>query len=330
MRIGPVDVPTLTRLAPLAGISNAPFRLIARECGSGLTTTEEMDAAALFMNVPHVDAIAAYYPEERPLAMQLLGKDPELLARAAAKCERLGADIVDLNMGCPMPKITSKGKGAALMRDVPGAARALAAMRRALTVPLTVKIRGGWDDEHLNAVEVARMAESEGVNAICVHPRTRAQRHTGKAPWEIIADVVAAVRIPVTGNGDVRSMADARRMMAETGCQSVMIGRGALGRPWVFSETLEALPPERAREWKLGVIRRHLALIREHFREKYALIQTKKHLAWYTEGLGHATDCRRLIFQTASPEEAWSVFMRFWDARPVIDPDAAVPLAPSR
>jgi tRNA-dihydrouridine synthase B len=245
--------------------------------------------------------------------MQLLGKDPDLLCRAAEKLQGLGADIVDLNMGCPMPRITSKGKGAALMRDVAATARILRAMRGVLSVPLTVKIRGGWDDEHLNAVEVAQMAEAEGVDALTVHPRTRAQRHTGKAPWEVIAEVVAAVRIPVTGNGDVRSMADVRRMMADTGCGSVMIGRGALGRPWIFSETFDALSPQGRRDYKWGVIERHCALIREHFREKYALVQMQKHLAWYTEGLGHATDCRRRLFECRAHEEVWATFRDYWN-----------------
>src|SRR5262245_37996691 len=160
MKIGSVEISALARLAPMAGITNAPFRLIARECGSGLVTTEEMDAAALLTNHPHANAIAAYYPEERPLAMQLLGKDAELLARAAERLEGLGGDIIDLNMGCPMPKITGKGKGAALMRDVMGTALLLRAMRQTITVPFTIKIRGGWDDEHLNAVEVARDRKS--------------------------------------------------------------------------------------------------------------------------------------------------------------------------
>jgi tRNA-dihydrouridine synthase B len=324
MKIGAVDVPALARLAPMAGITNAPFRLLARECGSGLTTSEEMDAAALLTGHPHADAIAAYYPAERPLAMQLLGKDPDLLARAAERCQLLGADIVDLNMGCPMPKITGKGKGAALMRDVPAASRILRALRKAVRVPLTVKIRGGWDDEHLNAVEVAQMAEAEGVDAITVHPRTRSQRFTGRAPWTIIRDVVEAVSVPVTGNGDVGSMAEARRMAAETGCASVMIGRGALGSPWIFDEAFEALSSEGRRSYKARTIARHVALIRGHFREKYALIQMKKHLAWYTEGLGHATECRARIFQTRSPEETWEVFQSYW-ARPHAD----TPRAPS-
>jgi len=240
-------------------------------------------------------------------------KDADLLARAAERCQTLGADIVDLNMGCPMPKITGKGKGAALMRNVGATALILRALRKAVSVPLTVKIRGGWDDEHLNAVEVAQMAESEGVDAITVHPRSRSQRFTGKAPWTIIGEVVRAVSIPVTGNGDVHSMAEARRMAVETGCGSVMIGRGALGRPWVFDECFDALSPESQRASKARVIARHVGLIRAQFNEKYALVQMKKHLAWYTEGLGHATECRARIFQTRSPEEVWDLFQSYWE-----------------
>jgi len=181
MKIGSVEISALARLAPMAGITNAPFRLIARECGSGLTTSEEMDASALLTGHPHADAMAAYYPEERPLAMQLLGKDPDLLARAAERCQVLGAGIVDLNMGCPMPKITGKGKGAALMRDVAATSLILRALRKAVSVPLTVKIRGGWDDAHLNAVEVAQMAEGEGVDAITV-TRARARSASPARP----------------------------------------------------------------------------------------------------------------------------------------------------
>jgi tRNA-dihydrouridine synthase B len=152
MKIGQIEITELCRLAPMAAISNAPFRLIAKECGSGLTTTEEIDAFALVMDTPRSGDMAAYYPQEKPLAMQLLGKDPQALIRAALRCEELGADIIDLNMGCPMPKITGKGKGAALMKDVPGTARLLRAMRQSIAVPFTIKIRGGWDDLHLNAV----------------------------------------------------------------------------------------------------------------------------------------------------------------------------------
>src|SRR3989441_12358272 len=322
MKIGSVEISELCRLAPMAAISNAPFRLIAKECGSGLTTTEEMDAFALVMETPRSHDMAAYFPQERPLAMQLLGKDPQALVRAALRCEELGADIVDLNMGCPMPKITSKGKGAALMKDVTATARLLRATRQSIAVPFTIKIRGGWDDEHLNAVEVARMAEEEGIDAITVHPRTRSQRFTGKAPWAIIAEVVEAVRIPVTGNGDVHSTAEARSMVAETGCASVMIGRGELGSPWIFDEAFDALGPDAQRDYKDRIIRRHMALIQEHCFDRYAISQMKKHLAWYTEGLVHATDCRARIFQTKSPAETWELFLEYWEA-PARHPEAA-------
>src|SRR5260370_37946990 len=266
MKVGAGEIPARSRLAPRDGITHAPFRLIARECGSGLPTSEETDAAALLTGHPFADAIAAYSPAERPLAMQLLGKDPDLLARAAERCQVLGADIVDLNMGCPMPKITGKGKGAALMRDVSATALILRALRKAVSVPLTVKIRGGWDDEHLNAVEVAQMAEAEGVDAITVHPRTRSHPFTGPPPATIIREVVEAVSVPVTGKGDDCSMAEARHMAAETGCASVMIGRGALGSPWIFHATFETLSREDQRDHKARVIGRHLPLIREHFR----------------------------------------------------------------
>jgi tRNA-dihydrouridine synthase B len=324
MKIGQIEIPQLCRLAPMAAISNAPFRLVAKECGSGLTTTEEIEAFALLMDTPSAGHMAAYYPEERPLAMQLLGSDPQALIRAAHRCEELGADIVDLNMGCPMPKITGKGKGAALMKDVPATARLLRAMRQTIAVPFTIKIRGGWDDQHLNAVEVARMAEGEGVDAITVHPRTRSQRFTGKAPWTIIAEVVEAVRIPVTGNGDVRSMAEARRMMDETGCASVMVGRGALGSPWIFDEGFDALAAAEQRAYKERVICRHMALIQEHCFDRYALAQMKKHLAWYTEGLVRATDCRARIFHTKSPAEVWEVFQEYWQASARLAEPAAV------
>jgi nifR3 family TIM-barrel protein len=317
MRIGPVQVEGVVRLAPMADVTNAPFRLVARECGSSMTTTEEIDAISLVLGSVRARDIVRHYPGERPLAMQLLGCDPGLLCAAAELVQEAGADIVDLNMGCPMPKITRQGKGAALMRDVPATARLLRALRKAVSVPLTIKIRGGWDDHHLNAVEVARMAEDEGVDAIVVHPRTRSQRFNGRAPLDVIRDVVEAVSIPVTGNGDVTSFAEAREMMRQTGCTDVMVGRGALGRPWLFDPAFELLTAAAQRERKEAVIRRHLRLIREHFAEspRTAVNQARRHLGWYVaNGLPFSNPARAAIHRSHSIDEMEEVFWRWWDS----------------
>ena len=294
------------RLAPMAGATNAPFRLVCREAGAGLLTSEEIDARALVMGNAKTEILARYLPDERPLAMQLLGADADVLADAARRLEAAGADGIDLNMGCPVPKIVAKGQGSALMRDPLGAAMIFRTLRKAVSVPFTIKIRGGWDDRALNAVEIARLAEAEGVDAITVHPRTRSQQFTGRAPWEIIAAVVAAVRLPVIGNGDVRSVQDAHAMMAATGCAAVMIGRGALGRPWVFSGR------DLARAERASVIRRHVALIRQHLPERLALVQLKKHLSWYSEGLPNAARTRPAIFGARTADDVCALFWTLW------------------
>jgi len=294
------------RLAPMAGVTNAPFRLVARECGAGLLTSEEIDARALIADNAHTRELARHLPEEHPLAMQLLGADPDVLAEAARRLEAAGADAIDLNMGCPVAKIVAKGQGAALMRDPWRAAVVFRAMRKAVPLPLTIKIRGGWDDHTLHAVEIARLAEDEGVNAVTVHPRTRSQQFSGRAPWDIIAEVVSAVGIPVTGNGDVRSHDDAVAMHRATGCAAVMIGRGALGSPWVFRAS-PTTDDERAR-----IIRRHCVLIQEHLSERAALLQLKKHLAWYSSGRPHSAHLRPALFAASSSEAAQSRFWQHW------------------
>ena len=321
MWIGNVEVKGLARLAPMAGISNAPYRLVAKECGSDLTTSEEIDAVGLTRkNTKTRYDIAKYLPEEKPIALQILGANAESLVPGAQWLQDTGADIIDLNMGCPVPKITKTGRGAALMKDVPATAKILSAMRKALEVPFTVKIRSGWDEQHLNAVEVAKMAEDVGVDAITVHPRTRAQRFTGLSTWDMIAQVVDAVDIPVTGNGDVKSMADARRMKEETGCESVMIGRGAMGNPWIFDETFEDLSAEDQFDYQTRVINRHMSLIQEHFPNGLGLIQMQRHLSWYSGGRERARSFRVELFGTNTYEEARDVFDRYWET---IDPRRA-------
>ena len=290
----------------MAGVTNAPFRLVARECGAGLLTSEEIDARALIADNAHTRELARHLPEEHPLAMQLLGADPDVLAEAARRLEAEGADAIDLNMGCPVAKIVAKGQGAALMRDPWRAAIVFRAMRKALTVPLTIKIRGGWDDHTLNAVEIARLAEDEGVDAITVHPRTRSQQFSGRAPWDIIAEVVAAVTIPVTGNGDVRGREEAEAMQHATGCASVMIGRGALGSPWVFrgSPTTD--------DDLVRIILRHCALILQHFPQRLALLQLKKHLSWYSSGRPFGARLRPTLFAAPSAEVVQALFWHHW------------------
>jgi tRNA-dihydrouridine synthase B len=301
-------VPLDLRLAPMAGVSNAPFRLVCRECGAGPLTSEEIDARALVLGNGKTEGIAMYLPEERPITMQLLGADPDLLAEAARRLETAGADGIDLNMGCPVPKIVAKGQGSALMRDPLATAVVLRTLRKAVRGPLSIKIRGGWDERTVNAVEIARLAESEGVDAVTVHPRTRSQQFTGRAPWTIIAEVVAAVRLPVTGNGDVRSVDDARAMVAATGCAAVMIGRGALGAPWIFTGATVG------RDARAAVIRRHVALIEAHLPARLALVQLKKHLAWYSAGLPGSAGARPLLFAATSPAEVQERFWTLWTA----------------
>ncbi len=316
MHIGNLEIDSPVRLAPMAGLTNASFRLVAKECGSALITSEEIDAISLVRHSKTSEQLAEFDPAERPLAMQLLGNEAESLVEAAEILQERGADIIDINMGCPVPKITKTGKGSAMMRDVEGTALILRALRRACEVPLTIKIRGGWDYEHLNAVEVAQMAQSEGVDAITVHPRTRSQRFTGKAPWHIIRDVVEAVDLPVTGNGDVTSYSQAQQMMAETGCVSVMIGRGALGQPWVFNPDYPRWDSDRQQEYREKVIARHIELIRHFFPTgRFSLIQIKRHLSYYARGIPSARECRRTLFtECDTPDEAWTTFRRFWDA----------------
>jgi nifR3 family TIM-barrel protein len=293
------------RLAPMAAVTNAPFRLIARECGAGRLTSEELDARAVVHANEKTWDLARFFPEERPISLQLLGGDPDVLAEAARQLEATGADGIDLNMGCPVPKVVTKGQGAALMRDPLTAAVIFRTMRKAVQGAFTIKVRGGWDDHTINAPEIARIAESEGVDAITVHPRSRAQQYTGRAPWDVIASVVAAVAIPVTGNGDVRSVADAEAMRASTGCAAVMIGRGALGRPWIFRGG-EVECEERRR-----IIERHLTLMEAHLPPKVAFIQMKKHLAWYAVERSGMARLRQQIFETREPAEARE---RFWSA----------------
>ena len=299
------------RLAPMASFTNAAFRRIAVQCGSGFVTNEEIDAEALVHRNRIALEMARVEPSDGPVAMQLLGNSAASLVPAALHLAEAGAAAVDINMGCPTPKIVRHGKGAALMRDVATTASILSALRAALgDLPLTIKIRGGWDESQPNAVEVARMAEDVGVDAITVHPRTRAQRFGGRAPHQVIGDVVRAVRIPVTGNGDITSLAEARQMMAETGCASVMVGRAALGRPWLFDEAYERMDAEARNGYEARVVGEHFDLIEALCSPRQAVMQMKKHLALYVSGRQHPRGWRAELFALATPTDVRAAYDR--------------------
>ena len=305
------------RLAPMAAYTNLPFRLVARECGSGFVTNEELDAEALIRHNAKTTLMMETDPAEGVVAMQLLGCKAEALVPAAIRLVEAGAEIIDLNMGCPVPKIVRQGKGAALMRDVASTAKVLEALRAAIDVPLTVKIRGGWNNDEQNAVEVARMAQDVGVDGITVHPRTRMMRFGGLAPWALIKDVVEAVDIPVTGNGDVLSLADAARMRDETGCASVMVGRGALGKPWLFDPAYGELDLEERAAYRERVTRRHLDLIEERLPERVALVQAQKSLSLYMVGRADIHAMRREVFEQREFSALRTIAERFFAEPPI-------------
>ena len=313
MKIRGIELHGPCRLAPMASISNTPFRLVCKELGSSLTTSEEISAKALCYSSERTFELAAYLAAEKPIAMQIFGAVPEELAKAAQILEAKGADIIDLNMGCPVAKVTKTGAGSALMKDPKLCTEIFQAIRKSISIPFTIKMRGGWDDAHVNAPEISHIAESEGVDAIAVHPRTRSQQYAGMAPLEVIKKVVETVKIPVTGNGDIKSHADAKRMMDVTGCQSVMIGRGALGAPWVFDPHFESLSPKEKHQYKYRVIQRHLTLMREHMNPKLAFMQMKKHLAWYTVGITGASKARAFFFSVENENELLEFFHQYWE-----------------
>ena len=309
MQIGPHRFSGRFFLAPLAGVSDRPFRLICREMGAAFAYTEMVSAHGLLHGNGQTESYLDRDPGEVPFAVQIFAAEPEVLARGAAAAVARGADIVDINMACPVKKVCGTGAGAALARD-PGAVEdAVRAVLRAAGVPVTVKIRSGWDAGSVNCVEVARAAEAGGASAVALHGRTRAQGYAGRADWAAIRAVKAAVGIPVLGSGDVWSSADALRMARETGCDFVLVARGACGNPWIFRELAAAergLPPPQppSRDEWAEVVLRHLGLQIEHARrlrpaqdpeacERAAVRELRSHLLWYTRGRRGGVHFRR-------------------------------------
>ncbi len=300
MQIGPHTFAGRYFLAPLAGVSDRPFRAICRDMGASFTYTEMVSAHGLVHGTLQTESYLDRDPEEEPFAVQLFAAEPEVLARGAAVAVRAGAGIIDVNMACPVKKVCGTGAGAALGREPARVEAAVRAIRAAVAVPVTVKIRAGWDEGEVNCVEVARAAEGGGAAAVALHGRTRAQMYAGRARWDLVRQVKEAVSIPVLGSGDVWSADDALRMRDETGCDAVLVARGACGNPWIFRELRAAelgrpRPPPPSRDEWASVVLRHVELQIAHRRrqrpaepaseaERAAVRELRKHLLWYTRG----------------------------------------------
>ncbi len=298
MKIGSVEIQGLTALAPMAGVADRAFRTLCRGFGASYVVGEMVSSKGFCYGDRKSEALLRVSGEERPMAVQLFGDSPLLMAQCARGAMRFSPDVIDINMGCPAPKITGGGAGSALMRSPRLAGEIVAAVASAVPVPVTVKLRAGWDEESVNAVELARIAEENGAAAVCVHGRTRTQMYSGECNLKIIRDVVEAVSIPVIGNGDVADAASATRMLHETGCQMVMIGRGAQGAPWVFGQieaSLRGEEPPQPPSWeeRCDILCRHVSMMVADKGEHSALLEARKHAAWYFKGLRGAAALRR-------------------------------------
>ena len=308
LQIGNVTLENNLILAPMAGVSDLPFRLLCREQGAGLVCMEMVSAKAIYYNNKNTDSLMEIHPEEVPASLQLFGSDPQILAEMAKRIEERPFSILDLNMGCPVPKIVKNGEGSALMRNPKLVEEILTKLVKAVKKPVTVKFRKGFDDTCINAVEIAKIAESAGVAAVAVHGRTREQYYSGKADWNIICEVKKAVKIPVIGNGDVFTPQDAKRLVEETGCDGIMVARGAKGNPWIFKqithylETGELLPRPSVEELK-AMILRHGQMMMEFKGELAGMREMRKHVAWYTAGYPNSAALRNEINSVATLEE---------------------------
>ncbi len=306
--IGKVKIPNRTILAPMAGVSDLPFRLLCHEHGAGLVCMEMISAKAITYQNKNTRLLLETLPQEHPVSLQLFGHEPEVMARACEMIEGEPFDLLDINMGCPVPKIVNNKEGSALMQD-PALIEALVKAAVAHTSrPVTVKLRKGFDEQHLNASECAKAAEAGGASAVAIHGRTRPQMYMGKADWNTIKEVVSAVSIPVFGNGDVTDGPSARQMLEDTGCQAIMIGRAAQGNPWIFAqvnhylETGEELPKP-TRQEIIQMVLRHAQLQRQHKGENVGMREMRKHVAWYMAGFPGAAKVRGQVNCVTTFEE---------------------------
>ena len=316
LKIGNVELENNLILAPMAGVTDLPFRLLCKEQGAALCCMEMVSAKGIYYNNKNTESLLTVDERERPVSLQLFGSDPEIMAAMAARIEHRNFDILDINMGCPVPKVVNNGDGSALMKNPVLAGKIIEGMVKAIDKPVTVKIRKGFDDEHINAVEMAHVAQESGAAAVAVHGRTREQYYSGKADWSIIADVKSAVSIPVIGNGDILDAKDVIAMSEQTGCDGFMIGRGAQGNPWIFHQILHYFetgemigkPPM---EEMVKTMLRHARLQIEFKGDYLGIREMRKHAAWYTAGYKGASKLRGRINDVESYDELEQLFEDF-------------------
>ncbi|MBE3556211.1 MAG: tRNA dihydrouridine synthase DusB [Firmicutes bacterium] len=307
-KIGDVEIPNPTVLAPMSGVDSLPFRVLCRAYGVGLVTAEFISAAGLVHRSAQSLQMLRFVEVERPISIQIFGSDPDVMAEAAQIVEASGADLIDINMGCPVKKVVKTGAGAALMCEPQRAEAIVQTMVKAVHRPVTVKLRKGWDAHSVNVVELAKRLEQAGAQAIAIHGRTREEGYTGEADWGVIAAVKQAVQVPVIGNGDVRTPQDAQRMFEQTRVDAVMVGRGAQGTPWVFQRIVSMLqsgevPPEPPISERIACALRHLQLMVEFRGESIGVREMRKHLSWYLKGLPRAAEVRAQINAAESQAE---------------------------